>query len=100
MGVTRRCESSTYVRARIYADLSSDDIGFAIVNQQRSYRTTDDFTVAGQREVVRGNMQELPAGTYYWQLPDDFKGDKVNTYLSKIFQRGIAHWHFNDFQER
>ncbi|XP_015241296.1 PREDICTED: basement membrane-specific heparan sulfate proteoglycan core protein isoform X8 [Cyprinodon variegatus] len=88
MGVTTQCTSSTYYRDVISSVFTPGNFqGFALVNRQRTNRVSTGFTVEISTEGTQlsySNFNYLGQGPHYWQLPDVYKGDKKNSYWSRV----------------
>ncbi|XP_069893790.1 basement membrane-specific heparan sulfate proteoglycan core protein isoform X4 [Dipodomys merriami] len=87
MGVTQQCASSSYTRHLISTRFAPGDFqGFALVNPQRNSRLTGGFTVEPLPDGAQlsfGNFANLGHGSFYWQLPELYQGDKNRTSLSE-----------------
>ncbi|XP_048206406.1 basement membrane-specific heparan sulfate proteoglycan core protein isoform X2 [Perognathus longimembris pacificus] len=88
MGVTQQCTSSSYTRHLIATHFAPGDFqGFALVNPQRNSRLTGGFTVEPLPDGAQlsfGNFANLGHGSFYWQLPELYQGDKVAAYGGKL----------------
>ncbi|KAG9482678.1 hypothetical protein GDO78_011370 [Eleutherodactylus coqui] len=84
MGVTQQCSSSSYHRELITSPfLPGNFQNFALVNRQRSVRITTGFVVEmsihGPQMSYR-QFDQLGQESFYWQLPENYQGDKVTSY--------------------
>ncbi|KAM9297026.1 LOW QUALITY PROTEIN: basement membrane-specific heparan sulfate proteoglycan core protein [Gastrophryne carolinensis] len=84
MGITQQCSSSSYHRELISSPfLPGNFQNFSLVNRQRSTRISSGFTVemsvSGPQLSYR-QFDQLGQESFYWQLPENYLGDKVASY--------------------
>ncbi|XP_069775261.1 basement membrane-specific heparan sulfate proteoglycan core protein isoform X3 [Narcine bancroftii] len=85
MGVTQQCSSSSYYRKLVASPFvpPNNFQNFSLVSRQGTTRITSGFTVTvrqGQPQLSFGRFGHYTQESYYWQLPEAFKGDKVTSY--------------------
>ncbi|XP_075696695.1 basement membrane-specific heparan sulfate proteoglycan core protein [Rhinoderma darwinii] len=84
MGVTQQCSSSSYHRELITSPfLPGNFQNFALVNRQHSVRIMTGFVVemsAHGPQLSYRQFEPLGQESYYWQLPENYQGDKVTSY--------------------
>ncbi|XP_056400171.1 basement membrane-specific heparan sulfate proteoglycan core protein isoform X3 [Hyla sarda] len=84
MGVTQQCSSSTYHRELITSPfLPGNFQNFALVNRQHSVRITTGFVVEMSTQgpqLSYRQFDQLGQESFYWQLPENYQGDKVTSY--------------------
>ncbi|KAG2459685.1 PGBM protein, partial [Polypterus senegalus] len=81
MGVTQQCTSSSYYRDQIATSFAPGNFqNFALLNRQRSNRISTGFTVevgaSGDTQLSYSQFNQLGQELHYWQLPEDYQGDK------------------------
>ncbi|XP_077116592.1 basement membrane-specific heparan sulfate proteoglycan core protein isoform X4 [Ranitomeya variabilis] len=84
MGVTQQCSSSSYHRELVTSPfLPGNFQNFALVNRQHNVRITSGFVVEmsiqGPQLSYR-QFDQLGQESFYWQLPENYQGDKVTSY--------------------
>ncbi|XP_064861545.1 basement membrane-specific heparan sulfate proteoglycan core protein-like isoform X5 [Oncorhynchus nerka] len=88
MGVTQQCSSSSHDRDQVSSVFAPGNFqGFALVNRQRTNRISTGFTVEVSTDGTQlsySNFDYLGQEPHYWQLPEAFQGDKVNSYGGKL----------------
>ncbi|XP_064813458.1 basement membrane-specific heparan sulfate proteoglycan core protein isoform X3 [Oncorhynchus masou masou] len=88
MGVTQQCSSSSHDRDQVSSTFTPGNLqGFALVNRQRTIRISTGFTVEVSTDGTQlsySNFDYLGQEPHYWQLPEAFQGDKVNSYGGKL----------------
>ncbi|ODN06290.1 Basement membrane-specific heparan sulfate proteoglycan core protein, partial [Orchesella cincta] len=81
MGVTPTCASSNWYRTQESAVFLNNNLGFTLVDETQGDEIKDGFIFeTNSREVGFREFSRYPPGTYYWQLPYNFLGDKVTAY--------------------
>ncbi|XP_042159696.1 basement membrane-specific heparan sulfate proteoglycan core protein isoform X3 [Oncorhynchus tshawytscha] len=88
MGVTQQCSSSSHDRDQVSSVFTPGNFqGFALVNRQLTNRISTGFTVEVSTDGTQlsySNFDYLGQEPHYWQLPEAFQGDKVNSYGGKL----------------
>ncbi|XP_031659389.1 basement membrane-specific heparan sulfate proteoglycan core protein isoform X15 [Oncorhynchus kisutch] len=88
MGVTQQCSSSSHDRDQVSSVFTPGNFqGFALVNRQLTNRISTGFTVEVSTDGTQlsySNFDYLDQEPHYWQLPEAFQGDKVNSYGGKL----------------
>ncbi|KAJ8360629.1 hypothetical protein SKAU_G00171540 [Synaphobranchus kaupii] len=88
MGVTQQCSSSSYYRDLVSSSFAPGNFqGFALVNRQRTDRIATGFTVevaVDSTQLSFSDFGNLRQGSYYWQLPEAYQGDKVGSYGGRL----------------
>ncbi|XP_073426231.1 basement membrane-specific heparan sulfate proteoglycan core protein isoform X5 [Dendrobates tinctorius] len=84
MGITQQCSSSSYHRELVTSPfLPGNFQNFALVNRQHNVRITSGFvvemSVQGPQLSYR-QFDQLGQESFYWQLPENYQGDKVTSY--------------------
>ncbi|PIO28616.1 hypothetical protein AB205_0082730 [Aquarana catesbeiana] len=84
MGVTQQCTSSSYHRELIITPFLPGNVqNFALMNRQRSTRITTGLTVEMSThgpQLSYSQFDQLGQESFYWQLPENYLGDKVASY--------------------
>ncbi|CAL8147958.1 unnamed protein product [Orchesella dallaii] len=81
MGVTPTCSSSNWYRTQESAVFLNNNLGFTLVDETQGDEIKDGFIFeTNSREVGFREFSRYSPGTYYWQLPYNFLGDKVTSY--------------------
>ncbi|XP_071944831.1 basement membrane-specific heparan sulfate proteoglycan core protein-like [Antedon mediterranea] len=82
MGVSRDCSSSTFSRDVVY--VSFDQVGEnydMTLSDPSAVDTNANLIIRpAARELSFSLFGSLPRDTYYWNLPDDFTGNKLSSY--------------------
>ncbi|KAA0707146.1 Basement membrane-specific heparan sulfate proteoglycan core protein [Triplophysa tibetana] len=80
MGVTQQCSSSNHYRDVVSTTFTpGNHRGFALVNRQRTNRIDSGFSVEVSTEGTQlsyTNFNYLGQEPHYWQLPNNYQGDK------------------------
>ncbi|XP_053705091.1 basement membrane-specific heparan sulfate proteoglycan core protein isoform X1 [Synchiropus splendidus] len=82
MGVTKQCSSSVWNRDQVRGGVNGQL--FKLSNSANTKTIEDGITQRGLSEVVYRSFSSLPRDTYYWVLPDSFRGDKVTAYGGEL----------------
>ncbi|KAJ8260293.1 hypothetical protein GJAV_G00179310 [Gymnothorax javanicus] len=88
MGVTQQCSSSSYYRETVSSSFAPGDFqGFTLVNRQRTDRISTGFTVevaSDGTQLSFSHFRDLRQDSYYWHLPEAYRGDKVGSYGGRL----------------
>ncbi|XP_077312090.1 basement membrane-specific heparan sulfate proteoglycan core protein isoform X8 [Lithobates pipiens] len=88
MGVTQQCTSSSYHRELIITPFLPGNVqNFALMNRQRSTRITTGLTVEMSThgpQLSYSQFDQLGQESFYWQLPENYLGDKRETYFARM----------------
>nr|XP_018666843.1 basement membrane-specific heparan sulfate proteoglycan core protein [Ciona intestinalis] len=86
MGVTRECTSASYQRNTITTDFSENFGSFSLTDRLQRSSVTDGFEVTNRGgSISHPRLDTLQRGTsYYWVLPEEYKGDKIVSYGGKL----------------
>ncbi|XP_069096158.1 basement membrane-specific heparan sulfate proteoglycan core protein isoform X2 [Pleurodeles waltl] len=85
MGVTKQCASSFWNRDQVRAAHDSSERAlFSLANIANTRTISQGIAVGGQSELMFGAFASVPRDTYFWVLPERFKGDKVTSYGGEL----------------
>ncbi|XP_072011491.1 basement membrane-specific heparan sulfate proteoglycan core protein isoform X5 [Engystomops pustulosus] len=85
MGVTRECSSSYWNRDQVQSTYDSHERApFSITNAASTQTYSEGISVTGPTELTFSAFNNIPQDTYFWVLPERFKGDKVTSYGGEL----------------
>ncbi|XP_069467045.1 basement membrane-specific heparan sulfate proteoglycan core protein isoform X3 [Ambystoma mexicanum] len=85
MGVSKQCASSFWNRDQVRAAYDSSESSlFTLANIANTRTVSEGIGVRGQSELTFGAFAAIPRDTYFWVLPERFKGDKVTSYGGEL----------------
>ncbi|XP_029013106.1 basement membrane-specific heparan sulfate proteoglycan core protein isoform X4 [Betta splendens] len=78
MGVSKECASSTWSRDQVHGGVNGQL--YVLSNSANTRTISEGIFQRGSSEVVYRAFSSIPHDTYYWVLPQSFRGDKVTAY--------------------